>query len=54
LGNVFVRVSVGYFFGVYLEWGLVGAWIGMGADNILRSAVVSWRFLAGNWTRTKV
>ena len=54
IGNVIVRVSVGYFFGVHLRMGLMGAWIGMGADNILRSVLVSWRYLAGRWTQTKV
>lgn len=54
LGNVIVRVSVGYFCGVYLQLGLLGAWMGMGADNILRSSLICWRYLAGKWTRTKV
>ena len=54
IGNVFVRVSVGYYFGVHLQQGLFGAWIGMGADNILRSALISWRYLAGRWVHTRV
>lgn len=54
VGNVIVRVSVGYFFGVYLQMGLFGAWIGMGADNVLRSALISWRYRAGNWIHTRV
>ena len=54
LGNVVVRVSVGYLCGVYWNMGLVGAWVGMGADNILRSGLISWRYLAGHWTDTKV
>jgi Na+-driven multidrug efflux pump len=54
IGNVIVRVSVGYFFGVYLQLGLLGAWIGMGADNILRSALVAWRYAAAKWVHTRV
>ena len=54
IGNVIVRVSVGYFFGVVLNGGLMGAWIGMGTDNILRSLLVYWRFVAGRWTRIAV
>ena len=54
IGNVFVRVSVGYFCGVYLQQGLWGAWIGMGADNILRSILVSLRYASGRWTRIRV
>ena len=54
IGNVCVRVSVGYVCGVILHGGLVGAWIGMGADNILRAILAYWRYRAGRWTRIKV
>lgn len=54
IGNIIVRVPVGYFFGVVLGLGLPGAWIGMGADNILRSVLVSWRYLSGRWTKIRV
>ena len=54
LGNVLVRVSIGYLFGVYWQMGLLGAWIGMGADNLLRSFLITWRYVAGRWTRTRV
>lgn len=54
LGNVLVRVSIGYLCGVYWQMGLLGAWIGMGADNLLRSCLISWRYVAGRWTRTRV
>ncbi|HEY0981600.1 MULTISPECIES: MATE family efflux transporter [unclassified Schlesneria] len=54
LGNVFVRVSIGYLCGVYWQMGLLGAWIGMGADNLLRCVLITWRYVAGRWTRTRV
>jgi MATE family multidrug resistance protein len=54
VGNVLVRVSIGYLCGVHWQLGLFGAWIGMGADNLLRSALVSWRYLGGRWTQTRV
>jgi Na+-driven multidrug efflux pump len=53
-GNVIVRVGLGYLCGVYLEGGLFGAWIGMGADNILRSLLITWRYRAGRWVHTQV
>ncbi len=49
-----VRVPVAYLCGVVLEGGLFGAWIGMGVDNFIRSALISWRYSAGHWTRTKL
>ncbi|WP_010581842.1 MATE family efflux transporter [Schlesneria paludicola] len=54
IGNVFVRVTVGYLCGVYWHQGLWGAWIGMGADNILRSILISLRYISGRWTRIRV
>ncbi len=54
VGNVLVRVSLGYWFGIHWQWGLFGAWMGMGADNLLRSALMSWRYHAGQWMHTKI
>ncbi len=54
IGNVIVRVGLGYLCGVHWQGGLFGAWIGMGADNILRSMLIAWRYHAGHWVHTKV
>ncbi len=54
VGNLCVRVSVGYVCGVVLNGGLFGAWIGMGADNILRACMAAWRYRAGRWVKIKV
>jgi putative MATE family efflux protein len=49
-----VRVPVAYLCGVVLEGGLFGAWIGMGADNLIRAGLMAWRYHAGRWVHTKV
>ena len=54
VGNLCVRVSVGYACGVLLNGGLFGAWIGMGADNILRAGMAAWRYRAGRWVKINV
>jgi putative MATE family efflux protein len=54
IGVLFVRVPTAYYFGVIREGGLVGCWIGMGADLCLRAALMSWRFSSGRWTGIKV
>jgi putative MATE family efflux protein len=54
VGNLCVRVSVGYVCGVVLNGGLFGAWIGMGADNILRACLAAWRYRAGRWVKIRV
>lgn len=54
LGVLCVRVPVAYYCGVVLEGGLVGAWIGMGADLFLRAALMWWRFTSERWTKIAV
>lgn len=54
LGTFFVRVPLAWYLGIGLNYGLFGAWIGMGADNILRCGLISWRYLAGRWIHVKV
>jgi len=49
-----VRVPVAYLGGIVLNYGLIGAWWGMGADNTLRAVLIAWRYAAGRWLRTKV
>lgn len=49
-----VRLPVGYFFGIVLNGGLVGAWIGMCSDMFIRAALAALRFARGRWTRTQV
>jgi len=53
-GVICVRVPVAYYFGVVREGGLIGAWIGMGADLCLRATLMSWRFSSARWTKIKV
>lgn len=54
IGVLGVRVPVAYYFGVVREGGLAGAWIGMGADLCLRSALMFWRFSSARWTKISV
>lgn len=54
VGVWLVRVPVAYYFGYLQHGGLVGAWIGMGADLCLRSLLIAWRYASGHWTRIKV
>ena len=54
IGVLGVRVPVAYYFGVVREGGLAGAWIGMGADLCLRSALTFWRYSSARWTKISV
>ena len=49
-----LRVGAGYFFGVYLGWGLFGIWLGWCSDFLVRAALILMRFRAGHWKAVKV
>lgn len=49
-----VRIPLGYFFGVYMEMGLMGAWIGMNGDMFVRGVIATWRFWSKRWISTAV
>lgn len=51
VGTFCLRLPLGYLFGVVLEGGLIGAWIGMGADNFVRAGLLWWRYQSGRWIR---
>jgi len=54
VGTIFIRVPVGYYFGIVEQWGLLGAWMGMFADMLWRACAASLRYAHGAWIRTRV
>jgi len=52
--GIVIRIPVGAFFGIYLQGGLMGAWIGMFSDMIWRGLAATGWFLSGRWLRTRV
>jgi len=53
-GNFALRLPGAWFFGVYLQLGLLGAWCGMFMDIVFRACLMSWRYLNASWLKTKV
>ncbi len=51
---VFVRLPLGYYFGIVLDGGLVGAWIGMCGDMFVRGILATIRFSRGKWVTTRI
>ena len=51
---IFVRVPLAYLCGIVLNGGLIGAWIGMGVDILLRATLVTIRYRRGRWLATRV
>jgi len=51
---VFVRAGLGYVFIKVLDLGLFGAWYAMAADQLMRTLLVSIRYLKGKWMFLKI
>ncbi|URZ16422.1 MATE family efflux transporter [Clostridium felsineum] len=55
IGSMLIlRISFGYFLGVILHLGVIGVWLAMGADWMLRSIIYVARFKNGKWKKFKV
>jgi len=48
------RVILAHFFVNVFGWGLVGAWLSMACDQLMRSAVIVYRFNTGKWKLKEV
>lgn len=42
-------VSLSYYFGIVLGWGLVGVWVAMAVDEIIRALIFVWRWQSNKW-----
>lgn len=44
-----LRMPLSYFFGIALNLGLVGIWMGNALDSLIRGLAVTWRYCTGRW-----
>jgi Na+-driven multidrug efflux pump len=49
-----IRLPLAYALGVWMGWGLVGVWIGLMGELVVRGLLFLARFLYGNWAKIKV
>ena len=54
IGMACIRLPLGWLFGIYLEGGLIGAWVGMYSDILLRGAMIVARYVHGDWIKTRL
>ncbi len=54
ISGVVLRLPTAYLCGIVASGGLLGAWIGMWADNIGMCAMGCWRFAQGGWKKVRV
>lgn len=48
------RLGLAFIFVKILNWGLIGAWVGMGADHVARAVFFGVRYKLGKWQNIKV
>ncbi|WP_242942299.1 hypothetical protein [Clostridium sp. USBA 49] len=49
-----MRIALGYTLGIVFNMGVIGIWIAMGFDWMLRSFIYIVRFKSGRWKEFKV
>lgn len=49
-----IRTFGSWFFGYVLQWGIIGIWMGVVADQLSRFIFASIRFRQGKWTQIKI
>lgn len=54
LSTFMIRLPAAWYFGIYLQGGLLGAWIGMFGDILCRSMLATIRYTSGRWVHTAV
>lgn len=54
IGMVGLRIPLSYLGGIVLRGGLIGAWVGMNADLLVRAAMMTMRFRSGKWAMKRV
>ena len=46
-----IRLPLAWLFGIYLELGLVGIWIGLCGELVIRAMLFLARFMHGGWAK---
>jgi len=54
IGLIGLRIPLSYLGGVVLRGGLVGAWVGMNVDLLVRAGLMTLRFRSGKWATKRV
>ena len=50
----FIRTIVSWFFGIYLNMGIIGVWFGVFSDMFVRMILMTIRYMSGKWVKIKI
>lgn len=53
-GTYLIRLPFAYLFAVVLGWGLVGAWLGMCMDMLIRGLLAAGLYVFNEWEKTRI
>lgn len=48
--QIVCRIALSYVFGIYFHMGMLGTWIAMFIDWLVKAVIFIWRYLSGKWT----
>jgi Na+-driven multidrug efflux pump len=54
VSSYLVRLPLAWYFGVHLEMGIEGIWVGMCLEIVVRSGLFAARFFQGRWKRIRL
>ncbi len=54
ISSYLVRLPLAWYFGIHLQMGIEGIWIGMCLEIVVRAGLFSARFFQGNWKRIQL
>ena len=49
-----IRIPAAWFFGIHLEYGLVGIWYALCGEIVIRAGLFTIRFFQGGWTKKRL
>lgn len=52
--HFFCLIPVAYFFGIVLDWGVIGVWMGAFAYILLLCMLMGWKFWQGSWKEIRI
>jgi Na+-driven multidrug efflux pump len=50
LAMIFCRIVLAYVFSITFNMGMIGTWVAMFVDWIVKAIIFIWRYFSGKWT----
>lgn len=54
ISSYFIRLPLAWVFGIWMDWGLLGIWIALSGELVVRGLLFLWRFRSRGWEHLRV